>query len=886
MAVQRSVIVTATLLLTGVQAGVAQDVPVASAPVEMPIIRQISVAGNERVEPETIASYLTVKAGDRFDGEALDQSLKNLFATGLFSDVELNEQQGVLIVRVVENPIINRIVFEGNKKIDREEMFEEVRLRPRMVFTRSKVRADVQRMMELYRRKGRFAAIIEPKVVQLEQNRVDLLFEIQEGPKTKVSRINFLGNKKYSDGDLRDVLATKESRWWKIFTSNDTFDPDRLAYDQQVLRQFYLNEGYADFRIVSAVSELTPDREDFFINFTVEEGEIYEFGEIDVTSEIRDVNANLFRAFLQMRDGMTYNAEAIERTIESLENAAGILGYAFVDVRPQINRSRDERKINITFNISDAPRVYVERVNIKGNVRTLDKVIRREMRLQEGDAFNSSLVTRSENRLNRLNFFRNVEVERIQGSEPDRMVLDVSVEEQATGELNLGAGYSSYEKFIFDFSIRERNLMGKGQDLRLGLRWSGVQRQIDLGFTEPYFGGRNVAAGFDIFATQSNGRQFDFGTGSRISTFKTDSYGFSLRAGMAVNEYWTLSTRYTLRHDNSRFDAGYVEDRFVQNLTSRQTQLQTLIDAGVQEDIDQFLNFFDLDDNGVITENDFDVDGDGIVDELEKLNFTSRYYEESLGKRWQSILGYTLGFNTLNSVIRPTRGHSFYFSQDFAGVGGDVRYLKNRVNFDNYWTPFDGWTFRVGGEGGFIKGIGQNVRFTDKFFVGGPRLRGFDTSGVGPREINSLEAAVGQRGGNSYNTNLGGTAYYIGRGELFFPIGDAALEMGINASAFVDVGSLWRAKVDDLNKCTFNRADVTEYILARDAAAEAGDDLPEFGHELGCIGGDSISPRVAVGIGFSWQSPFGPFRIDLSKALKKQVGDRTQTLQFNVGTTF
>ncbi|MBV1901803.1 MAG: outer membrane protein assembly factor BamA, partial [Kordiimonadaceae bacterium] len=380
---------------------------------QLPIIRQISVTGNERVEPATIASYLAVEVGGEFDAAKLDQSLKNLFATGLFSDVEFTEQQGGLIVRVVENPIINRIVFEGNKKLDREDMFEEVRLRPRMVFTRSKVRSDVKRIMELYRGKGRFAATIEPKVVQLEQNRVDLVFEIQEGPKTKVSSINFIGNKVFGDGDLRDVLATKESRWWKFFTSNDTFDPDRMAYDQQQLRNHYVNEGYADFRIVSAVSELTNDREDFFITFSIKEGELYHFGEIEVESEIRDVDSSLLRAFLRMGEGGIYSAEAIEDTIESLTNAAGLLGYAFVDVRPEIKRDRDARTIGITFKVLDAPRVYVERINITGNVLTLDKVVRREFRLQEGDAFNSALVTRSENRLKRLNFFREAEIEQV-----------------------------------------------------------------------------------------------------------------------------------------------------------------------------------------------------------------------------------------------------------------------------------------------------------------------------------------------------------------------------------------------------------------------------------------------------------------------------------------
>jgi len=833
----------------------AQQQPAAQ---QVPLIRGISVVGNQRVEPETIASYLAVSQGDPFDPQLLDESLKNLFRTGLFSDVEFTEQGLTLIIRVVENPIINRIIFEGNKKLDREDMFEEVRIRPRTVFTRAKVRADVSRMLELYRGSGRFAAIIEPKVVQLEQNRVDVVFEIQEGPKTKVSRVNFLGNKDFSDGDLRDILATKESRWWKIFTSNDTFDPDRLAYDQQVLRQNYLNEGYADFRIISAVSELTPDREDFFITFVIDEGEIYKFGKIEVESEIRDVDAALFRAFLLMREGMTYNAEAIEKTIETLTNAAGLLGYAFVDVRPQINRDREARTININFKVLDAPRVYVERININGNVRTLDRIVRREFRLQEGDAFNSALVTRSENRLQRLNFFREAEVDQQQGSKPDRIILDVKVEEQATGELNLGAGFSSLENFIFDFSIRERNLLGKGQDLRLGLRLSGTRQEIDLGFTEPYFLGRRVAAGFDIFARRVDSSNFG-------SVFDTKSLGFSLRAGMALNEYWTLSTRYTLRQDNVTTPDSFTIGQFNSFLGSIQTNFVNG-DADTQQSL---LSQFDLNGNGVIEATDFSSDGlsDPSIDEMGEVAY-SRAFRESLGKRYQSIVGYSVGFNTVNHPIRPTRGSTFFFHQDFAGLGGDVRYLRNRINFDNYWTPWAGWTFRFGGEAGMILGLGQEVRLNDKFYIGGPRMRGFDTSGIGPRDFSG--------GANSQTGSLGGTAFYIGRTELFFPMGDMALESGINASLFVDVGSLFRAQ-EELADCTFSLAEFDAF---------QADNTIDFDHDTNCLAGNSILPRIAVGVGFSWQSPFGPFRIDLSKTIKKQLGDRPQTLQFNVGTTF
>jgi outer membrane protein insertion porin family len=425
--------------------------------------------------------------------------------------------------------------------------------------------------------------------------------------------------------------------------------------------------------------------------------------------------------------------------------------------------------------------------------------------------------------------------------------------------LNLGAGFSSLENFIFDFSIRERNLAGKGQDLRLGLRLSGTRQEIDLGFTEPYFLGRNVAAGFDIFARRVDSTSYG-------SIFDTKSIGFSLRAGMALNEYWTLSTRYTLRQDDVTIPSSIIEAQFNNVVASLEAQ-RTSATPDEEQDI---LQTYDFNGDGVITASDFAADGASAPtnDEMIAASY-SRAFQESIGKRYQSIVGYSAGFNTLNAIIRPTRGHSFYFHQDFAGLGGSVRYLRNRINFDNYWTPWQGWTFRIGGEAGYITGLGQDLRLNDKFFIGGPRMRGFDTSGIGPRDFNS--------GSNSSTGSLGGTAFYIGRAELFFPLGDMALESGINASIFADVGSLFWAKEPDLTECTFS--------LSEWEAFQADTSI-DFDHSTDCLAGNSVSPRIAIGVGFSWQSPFGPFRIDLTKALKKQLGDRPQTLQFNVGTAF
>jgi outer membrane protein insertion porin family len=737
------------------------------------VISAIEVRGTQRIEPDTVKSYLTITAGDIYDEAAVDASLKNLFSTGLFADVSVSRRDRTLIVDVVENPIINRIAFEGNKRLDDEKLGKEVRLRPRVVYTRAKVRADVQRLLELYRRSGRFAAQIDPKVIQLPQNRVDLVYEVSEGPKTKVSKINFVGNRRYSSGDLRDEIATRESRWWRFLTSDDTYDPDRLAYDRELLRQFYLSKGYADFRVISAVAELSPDKKEFFITMVVEEGDLYYFGEIDVESEIRDLDPELLRPLITMKSGKKYNAKLIDETIESMTEVAGEKGYAFVDIRPRVRRERKEQKINITFRVLEAPRVYVERIDIHGNVRTLDKVVRREFRLIEGDAFSTSRIRRSRQRVKALGFFREAEVEQLPGSTEDRTIVDVSVQEQSTGELSLNVGFSSTENFIAGFGISERNLLGKGQSLRANFSISSRRTQIDLGFTEPYFLDKQIAAGVDLFAREADYR--------RESSFIQTSYGGGLRAAFPITEFWTMGTRYTLRRDK-------VEGVF---------------------------------------------------------NSFNRYLQAAEGTFTTSSVGYSLIYDNLDDRIDPTTGHRFILSQDVAGLGGNVKYLRNRGNYDYYIPIGEKWVLKFGGEAGYIFGLGEDVRISDRFF---PTIRGFEPRGIGPRDRTSEDS-------------LGGNLYYSGTSELLVPLGSAANELGLKSSIFVDVGALFSVDEEDI----FD---------------------PDTGDLLQEIVGDTAKPRVSVGIGFSWNSPFGPFRIDFAKALKKNEYDQTEFFQFNISNRF
>ena len=511
-------------------------------------IASVRIEGIQRIEPETVRSYLLVQTGDPWDAERIDRSLKALFATGLFADVKLVREGNVLVIRVVENPIINRIAFEGNSKLSDKDLNGEIQLRPRVVYTRTRVQNDVRRILELYRRRGRFAATVEPKIIQLSENRVDLVFEINEGPSTGVRSINFVGNRVFSDSTLRSSIETKESRWYRFLSTADTYDPDRLTYDRELLRKFYLTEGYADFRVISGVAELTPDRDGFVITFTIEEGERYKFGKVDVSIGLKDLPREAVLPLLTVQSGDWYDAQELEHSISVITDALGNRGYAFVEVKPQVTRNREDRTVDIVFDVHEGPQVYVERIDINGNVRTLDKVVRREFQLVEGDAFNTNKMTRSKDRIKNLGFFKKVEVNNSPGSAPDRTVITTDIEEQSTGELSLGLGFSTTDGPLADINVRERNFLGRGQDIRIGTVVSLRSQQIDLSFTEPYFLDKNIAAGIDIFEVKTSPTS-NFFTGAS-PVYQQFSYGGALRTGYQITENLRQTWKYTGRSDD------------------------------------------------------------------------------------------------------------------------------------------------------------------------------------------------------------------------------------------------------------------------------------------------------------------------------------------------
>ena len=513
----------------------------AQAPAAGDAVREIRIEGTQRIEPETVRSYLTIHLNDPFDPEKMDESLKALYATGLFADVLLQREGGTLVVRVTENPVVNRVAFEGNKKVEDKKLTDEVQLKARSVYSRTKVQEDVKRILEVYRRGGRFSATVEPKVITLPENRVDVVYEIDEGDKTKVTRISFIGNHVFGDGRLREVIQTVEATWWRFFTSNDTYDPDRLTFDRELLRKFYLSNGYADFRVVSAVAELAPDDSGFYVTFTVDEGERYTFGKIAVKSTVKDVDAATLEGLVTVKEGDWYNADQVEDSIKKISDALGSRGYAFVDVRPRIERNKEKRIISITFDVQEGPRVYVERINIKGNTRTLDKVIRRELEFAEGDAFSTSRIEDSRRRLKNLGYFETQDISNTPGAQPDTTDVTVEVKEKPTGEVSLGAGYSTTDGVIGDVGVREKNFLGTGQDLSARFGISFRTQELDGSWTEPYFMDSNITVGVDVFDLQT-----DLTT---ESTFRQVALGGTARAGYNIVEDLGQTWHYTIRRD-------------------------------------------------------------------------------------------------------------------------------------------------------------------------------------------------------------------------------------------------------------------------------------------------------------------------------------------------
>ena len=775
----------------------------------------IEVRGNQRIDADTIRSYFRVGPGERLDNVKVDEALKALYATGLYEDVQISQQGGRLVVTVVENATINRIAFEGNRKVKDETLSAEIQSRSRGPLSRSTVQADVQRIVEVYRRQGYFNLNVDPKLISQPNNRVDLVFEIREEEKTTVGKIVFVGNNKFSDWKLNDVITTQRTHWLSWLGNRDVYDPERVSADQELLRRFYLKNGYADFRILSATVDLDPGSKGFTVTFTLDEGEQYRFGTVDIISNLRDADPASMQRLLRAGSAKVYDAEAVEKSVEELTIELARRGYAFGQVRPRGDRDVQNRIINIAFVMEEGARVYVERINVVGNTRTRDWVIRREFDLLEGDPYNRVMIDRAERRLRNLGYFKNVKITNEPGSAPDRVIVNVEVEEQLTGEFSVGGGYSTGDGFIAEVSIGEKNFLGRGHYVRLGGTFGQRSKGAEFSFTEPYFMGTRVAAGFDIFYKDMQR--------STYNPVDTNTAGVTLRAGLPLREDLTLGLRYQI---------------FQRELTAT----KGLTDGCRRPPFENSMGVpFTCGAAGFYP-------GTTVGNDQQELSFA---YQQQMGQTLTSQVGYSLIFNQLDDNKNPTRGPYARLNQDFAGLGGDVQLIRTTAEARHYYPITNDLTGMLKVSGGHVASWGSKDLFVlDHFFQGPDLVRGFEPSGMGPRDLSSRNKDA-----------LGGTLYWGGTAELIFPFPFSPKDFGLKAALFADAGSLWGYK----GATTF-----THPIVGPQTITVA----------------DSGSIRASVGASVIWASPFGPLRFDFAYPILKEKYDKDQVFRFGAAGAF
>ena len=813
------------------------------SPAAAQTVATIQVEGNRRVEIETIRSYFKPGPGGHLDQGAIDDGLKALIETGLFQDVKINNVGGHLLITVVENPVIGRIAFEGNKKVKDDQLTSEIQSKARGTFSRPMVQADSERIAEIYRHNGRYDVRVNPVIIEQPNNRVDLVFEITEGQKTGVKQIEFIGNTTYSSYRLKDVIKTRESNLLSFLGGNDVYDPDRVESDRDLIRRYYLKHGFADVQVVAALTEYDPDKKGFLVTFKIEEGQQYRVASVNFASSIATLDGNTLSSFSQVYVGSLYNAEALEKSVENMQIEASRRGYAFAVVKPRGDRNFDAHTVSITFAIDEGPRVYIERINIHGNTRTRDYVIRREFDISEGDAYNRALVDRAERRLKNLDFFKTVKITTEPGSSSDRVILNVELEEKSTGDFSVSGGYSTTDGALAEVSISERNLLGRGLFAKASVTYGQYARGVTLSFVEPYLLDYRVAAGIDVFYREQ--------MPSPYLSYGTKTVGFSPRLGFGIREDLSLQLRYSL---------------YQQQVTLPQ-QLDNCNNISPVNSIGQAFNPTPAYINQVL--GGVDPTGNtqnGLLPGCLGDGESSLPVRQELanGATWTSSVGYSLTYNTLDNNKNPTDGLLIDWKQDFAGVGGDVAYLKSAID-GKYYTPLVGDVIGlVHLQSGILNHVGnQQLRMLDQFQMGPNLVRGFAPNGIGPRDLTFVNFT-------GTGDAIGGTKYWGASAELQMPFWFMPKEVGLKGAVYADAGSLWGYQGPTSWAQT---GEINGLVNGKQCACAMSFD-------------DTNLVRTSVGVGLIWASPFGPLRFDYAIPITKGKYDIVQEFRFGGGTTF
>ena len=842
----------AASIMFAVPAVAALATVLVTAPAVAQTVASISVEGNRRVEIETIRSYFKPGPGGRLGQAQIDDGLKALIETGLFQDVRINSVGGRIVVVVVENPVIGRIAFEGNKKVKDEQLSAEIQSKPRGTLSRPMVQSDAQRIAEIYRRSGRYDVRVTPEIIEQPNNRVDLIFTVTEGGKTGVKNIEFIGNKFYSGYRLKDVIKTRESNLLSFLGGADVYDPDRVEADRDLIRRFYLKNGFADVQVVAALSEYDPERKGFLVTFKIEEGQQYRVASVDFQTSIGTLDTRALRSFSRVNVGSLYNAEALEKSVEEMQIEASRRGYAFAIVRPRGDRNFEAHTVSIVFSIDEGPRTYIERINVRGNTRTRDYVIRREFDLSEGDAYNRALVDRAERRLKNLDFFKAVKIVTEPGSSTDRVILIVDLEEKSTGDFSVSGGYSTTDGALAEVSISERNFLGRGLYAKASVTYGQYARGYSLSFVEPYLLDYRVALGLDLFQRQQLANSY--------IAYGTKTLGFSPRLGFTLREDLALQLRYSIYQQEIQLPNALSNCNNNPNngLLAFNPSPAFVNSVGGAANLPAAAT---------------DVSGIGLWCYSDGEASLPVRKELQSGRTLTSSVGYSLNYNTLDNNKNPTDGLLVDWKQDFAGLGGDVSYVKSAIDA-KYYTPL---VADVVGlihlQGGMLNQVGNNtLRMLDHFQMGPNLVRGFAPNGIGPRDI------------NPYGTGdaLGGTKYWGASAELQMPFWFLPKEVGLKGSIYADAGGLYDYKGTTSWAQTgeVNIPGCIKPTTPNSTTAAAP------GTCLGLQYDDGNVVRSSVGVGLIWASPFGPLRFDYAVPITKGKYDRVQQFKFGGGTSF
>jgi outer membrane protein insertion porin family len=754
---------------------------------EAATVSRVVINGNARVENETVLSYMQLGAGDQIDAEAIDESIKTLFQTGLFRDVSIDVQGGTLVVTVLENPLINVVNFEGNDEIDDETLAKEVEVRERMIFTKARVSGDTRRILALYQKQGYYNVSVVPKQIRLAENRINLVFEINEGVKTRVSEVNFEGNTYFSDGRLRDVISTKQYSWFRYFGSSANYDENKVEYDKEQLRRHYLKHGFIDAQILGADVQLAPNGDSFIVTFSVSEGTQYSIADVAINVGESNLEPKPLQRVVKTGVGDRFDGTKVDRSVERITLEAAKQGFVFAKVDPRVDRNADGNTINLTYDIVEGPRTYVERIDIVGNTRTHDEVIRREIKIFEGDAYNKALIERARRKLVGLDFFERVEIKEEEGSAADKVVLVFEVAEKSTGSLSFSLGYSSIETVVGSVGLSERNLFGRGWNAKLNTKLSFKNQQLDFSFTEPYFMGLPISVGTDLYAKRNDNQD--------ASSYKSDQIGGALRVGFQLDEFSNVFFKYQLeRRRISDIDVA--------------TSSPAIIAQG--------------------------------------------------GKSWKSALSATYTYSDLDNPQKPTTGWQAQLESEIAGLGGDTEFGKFEASAYYFYPLYEEQVvLKFEGNIGHIQSFGNDVPLSDRFFKGGDQFRGFASSGIGPM----------MTGNDGVNDSIGAQTYAIGTVEMTFPLYGIPEGWGLEGAVFSDFGTV------------FNAVENTVLNGGPNCAGSVGYNGP-------CSVFDKNALRASIGAGVIWQSPFGPLRLNASYPILKESTDKTEWLQFSIGTRF